>query len=472
MAFCILQVDGINRQLTIINEDKSKYVCSSLEDCLTQLERYDTVYLARKEDFKGLVEESGLDIQRIEKKIEDYTEITKSDTVDIDKLIEAIKLGEGVFSKVKMSGGYLAYQLIRRFSDRIRILTKEEREIADKSFVGGRVEAVWEEWEGDIVVYDINSAYPYLLAFADIPDTTKKPMVVEGIELSELASLEKDYTGIVEADIEEYSVFPVLPVRIDGEVYFPEGVKSGWWFSSEVVFAGKVSDIEAVNIKKAILYPKTTSPFTDMILELTEMRYRYKEKNEYFADMLKKALNSLYGLIGKRSDEKFSLSNRIIAGYITALQRTRLLDAVIKVYNRGAEVLYYDTDSIIVDVRSIRKDVEEILKPSSAFGSWSIRFDNIKKFVCGGVRQYMLIDKEGNREIRWKGVPLSASDIEEIDIKQGRAVLKRLDVWKGVYIRQEVIHTVNQKRNTETGNPFRIVDGKLVKNSSKKIKIS
>lgn len=454
---------------------KSK-IFNDINEMIKDIKNYDIIYIGNKQRFKELAIDSGIDIQEIEDKIEDYTQIADKE-IDIKKLKEAIEIAKEIFPEVRLGGGFLAYQIVKNFSDRLRILTKREREIADAGFIGGRVEAVWDEWVGDIVSYDINSAYPYLLAYAKIPDTTQKSINILNASFDTLLEYEnKGYTGLVYAEVEEQSLFPILPVRVEEDkgttIYFPNGKKTGWFFSKELVFASKVSDLHVWNIRECVLYPTIESPFTDIIEYFIDMRYKYKKENPYLSQLIKKAVNSIYGILGRRTEEG-KLSNRIIAGYITALQRMRLMDAVIKIHNTGAEVLYYDTDSLIVDVRneSLRKEVEKKIKISDAFGGWSIRSENIKKFVCGGIRQYELEYRNGTKDIRWKGIPLSTSDIEEIDIKNGRVVIKQLDIWKGDYIKQEIIHKTKQKRDIKTGEPFTIIDGKIVIDNKKKIKI-
>lgn len=452
-------------------------IFDSMIELINAIKDYDVIYVGNEQKFKEYAESNSIDITDIEEKIEDFTQITEKDEVDIKKLKEAIEIAKDIFPEVRMGGGYLAYQIVKNFSDRLRILTKREREIADEGFVGGRVEAVWDEWYGEIVAYDINSAYPYLLAYSKIPDTTQRGINILNAKIDTLIEYEKKgYTGLVYAEVVEKSLFPILPVRIEEDrektIYFPNGKKAGWFFSKELVFASRVSDLDWVDIKECILYPVIESPFTDIIEHLIDMRYKYKKENPYVSQLIKKAVNSIYGILGRRTEEG-KLSNRIIAGYITALQRMRLMDTVIKIHNTGAEVLYYDTDSVIVDVRNevLRKEVEKKINVSDAFGSWSIRNENIRKFVCGGIRQYQLEYKNGLKEIRWKGIPLSTSDIEEIDIKNGRVVIKQFDAWKGDYIKQEIIHKTKQKRDVKTGEPFTIIDGKIVIDNKKKIKI-
>ena len=332
--------------------------------------------------------------------------------------------------------GSLAAQFLYGLPDEIRRLKGFEKDLAEKAFFGGRVENLVQEYESpsaSIVYYDINSAYPYLLSNSLIPKTYYTPedklnqplyTLYEDIDLRTLKILhEKGMRGIVEVEVDEYLHLPRLPVKV-GEIYYPIGKIKGTYHSVEVVY--QFTEADRIRIKKAYMYKAVPSPFKPAIDQVWTLRQTYKPVHKETAKTFKYISNAIWGVISKKEPP----SNRFIGGYITALQRVRLMGKVRQLINRGFKVLYYDTDGIIVDVGNRREEADRIIGLSDGkFGGWDVRYDGIKKIEAGGVKQYRIIFGDGREEVVWKGIP-EWEDAQVVDVVSGKIeVVIRKSGW-------------------------------------------
>ncbi|WP_457628520.1 DNA polymerase [Persephonella sp.] len=328
--------------------------------------------------------------------------------------------------------GSLAAQLIFGLPENIRKLSRKEADIAEQAFYGGRVENLVREYsskEASIVYYDISSAYPYLLAEALLPATWGERQEFTDLTVGQLRMLFKTgLTGVAYIDVIDEGYIPILPVRSgSGEVFFPSGRKEGWYHLPEVLMFP-----DNTPVKEAVLYPKTESPFKAPIYTMYEKRQQVK--TYYLKKMLKVILTALWGVVSRKG----TVGNRMIGGYITSLQRVRLLKAINRLIEAGFKVLYYDTDGIVVDVFDRRKEADLIVGVSEGvFGGWEVRYEGITRIEVGGVKQYQLEFEDGTTKIAWKGVPVSLS-AENINVKEGKIEYEVFSQWTGK--RQRVVY--------------------------------
>lgn len=238
-------------------------------------------------------------------------------------------------------------------------------------------------------VYDVNSLYPYIMKQKLFQGT---PMVfrygcpplkhINGYVLA---------TVNVPKDIQ----YPVLikrdPVR---GLIQPTGEWEGIFNTDELKYAILLG-VEVKNIEKAWSFAGYSHNFTEYVNDLYELKNNAEDDaDRHFYKLM---LNSLYGLLGYRGDNKALLitpsdsldtdekalslfqnnlidsidnyddmsmityydnnphdlpkyfSNVAIAAQITSLARVFMHKTVMKLHNLGVNVYYMDTDSIMVD---------------------------------------------------------------------------------------------------------------------------
>jgi len=252
-----------------------------------------------------------------------------------------------------------------------------------QGYYGGRTERFC-EYGYDVRYYDINSSYPASM----LEDMPIGPMFTLGpCSPKHLALMARKCIGFVECKVyvPPTCKLPPLPYRcpIRKKLIFPAGEFSGVWDFAELELLKEVGG-KILEIKRSVWYTKAPI-FREMVTDL----YRYRDKtlpdyNEGLSFCAKLMLNSLYGKFGMREDrtalvlvpegveppwEKgwptngdpnncliWEVENIASAAYIipqisahiTALSRIRLYRGMLQASNDGAELLYVDTDSIMM----------------------------------------------------------------------------------------------------------------------------
>jgi hypothetical protein len=320
----------------------------------------------------------------------------------------------------------------------------EADEFCLPAYFGGRVEVFKAGcFKQDLFYYDITSSYPWSMTF-DLP-TYFKGFFPPPKDINDAL----DHYGVSEAEIYIPSNtlhIPVLPVRHEGKLIFPEGYLKGRWTNIELKEFWERVKYKGVKIKilgqarfDELAFLK---PFVDTFFSL---RNRAKEENDEFRSYTYKiALNSLYGKLVESIDRlsilygdmvneaikkhgaqnvsptstpgiyKLETTNlgpfrHVAAGsYVTARSRLRLLEGMEICQKHGGNVFYCDTDSIITDknISSFNKDKK------NALGSFGLEHELQEgEFICPKV--YRLITKEGKEIFRVKGMPIKGLTPEE-----------------------------------------------------------
>ena len=282
---------------------------------------------------------------------------------------------------------------LRLFTSKVKIPQYEHRfdKIIEKSYRGGRCEAIWrgkitDELFGTIYVYDFNSLYPYVMMTSTFPNT-------------------EDYTRGLDLEREG---FALVTVKVDEDIITPLGVKRevldcGRKTEKLIFPSGKFKDIftfselryledkgfgKILKVHVAYNFEPIDSPFREFI----EFWYRVRKEKPEFKFVAKLLMNSLYGKFGTRfynvyvrplwSFEKleemvgwtpnwnlnivrkvvksekmpFVGINPLWASYITANARLVLFDKMHEIIRKGHNVFYCDTDSIFTDYKMMSSD--------------------------------------------------------------------------------------------------------------------
>ena len=417
--WCIVQVNDVGGKYKILTKNGYR-TYSRADGFLNELKRYTTIFTYRQpvqviydlivkfskgEDFEG-------------RRIQAIDEIFPIDA-EVNDFIEGLKILEdecGINVEKTSLGGF-AHQFLKSISDDVKTLKKGYREMAEGAFHSGRVENLVKVYNaqrpGSIVAYDINGAYPYLLVMADVPATWGKEVLeAENLSIGDLRRLYGEgWTGVAYIKAVEYRYIPVLPYR-NIQTFYPNGLKEGWYHLPEIFL---LDDDDVLEVSKVLLFRKEKFPGRDHILRLFYFREKYRDRK--FSKMFKYIANSVWGVISMRN-----IGNRIVGGYITSLQRARLYNVIRKLDEMGYKVLYYDTDSVIVDTYGEKEKVDKIIGvEGKVWGGWDVRYEGVNRIEAGGVKQYKLIFEDGSEKLVWKGIPLVA-DIKYSDPVSGLIV--------------------------------------------------
>ncbi len=218
-----------------------------------------------------------------------------------------------------------------------------------EGYYGGRVEVFrFGEIPGPIYHYDVNSLYPYVMAFREYPDITLSSRNSKKISLDKFGMAE------VKVNVPE-TEYPCLPYRSEKEILFPYGKMTGMYCYPELRQLLK----DGGTIEKVIWnveFEKPVSPFTEYVN--TCYFNRLQSATDLDRTFWKLMMNSLYGkfaaknsmLVISRDREKIittasRFSNVIWSAYVTCYARLVLLDYLRKAGN----VYYTDTDSIFTN---------------------------------------------------------------------------------------------------------------------------
>lgn len=298
------------------------------------------------------------------------------------------------------------------------------------SYCGGRTECFFigtmfapKDSPKRIFYVDINSMYPSVMLY-DFP----QPFVYD-------ATPDLDRLGVTEATVKSDLPIPVLPLRREGKLIFPNGVFRGVWTNAELNYAVECG-VRVLKIHRGISFPYTIKPFEDFVTTLYEKRKR--SDDELMRQTFKLFMNSLYGKFGQGKERKkvipyekylenpdkfkaesmkgaFLFDDKLLiytevadeypkntvmvwASYVTAYARIKLHRLIMSIQDGGGIPLYCDTDSVMF------YGARELVQDSKELGAFKIEHEldgvNIKlpKFYRAWRQDEIVIE-------RAKGVP-------------------------------------------------------------------
>lgn len=252
-----------------------------------------------------------------------------------------------------------------------------------EAYYGGRTEVISRGHFKNVNVYDINSLYPFKML-----DSFPNPNTMKKIDIANF-NIINEYEGITKVDISRDTIHkqhPLIPVKKDNKLLFPNGYYRGWYTNLELRNMIQLG----YNIDKfydGYYYTHNHYPFKDFSNDLYNERLRYKKNNNPEEHTLKILMNSLYGKFAQKitgqekiyhidnlNEEQYKkffiddnpnleisivddfvyvkekvsnyiprFINPIYSIYITAKARIELYKYMNKL---GNKVLYVDTDSV------------------------------------------------------------------------------------------------------------------------------
>ena len=347
--------------------------------------------------------------------------IRDKDKDSVEKLITFLtrdRVIDKAYSYVEtaMANDFVNY-LVENEKNLLFDMQDDEIKHIESAYIGGRNEVYIKEATGDIVNYDINSAYPFVL-LQPLPDYSSQQVNVRYINNND------KYFYIIKARVHvpDYVKFSPIGVRIsENNLSFINGHIEGYFTSLDLN-----DDVRIERIDEVYRYNLT---HYDHLSYIVNSLYNERKNTDdvIYKDYLKKQLVLLYGRLAIKQQNL--LRNRLIGVYITAFVRNKLLN-MIKIADKYSDVLYCDTDCVIVKhhTQQDRLVLEKALNVSQNkdAGKINIRdeYEHIKIF---NKKRYMVKPKDSDDYIlRYSGVNQTSA---HIDFQKGE--IEIYDVWNG-----------------------------------------
>jgi hypothetical protein len=335
------------------------------------------------------------------------------------------------------------------------------------SYCGGRTEVFKIKLDNHGYHYDVNSLYPFVMAYnwrnrklkAEYP--IGKPIYIERGEVAKhyFEEWTDDHRGLGFINAKVFipkQHIPPLPVKM-GKLTFPCGEVVGTWTYEELEYAIKECGVEIREYYAVCHYSQTYPVFYDFISVFSKMKEQAsKDKNESLRTFSKLLQNVGYGYTGMRRDDKSSLlpyheienhpdfifadKNRgfieipteikaeyiqvQIASYVTSRARLVLLDALRKADEKG-EVYYCDTDSLVTD-----KPLPKEIVHKDKLGMWKLEGEPLKALF---LKPKVYAEIEEDKTIKkFKGV--SRSTQEDFEFATYQILLKELQTSEKEFV--------------------------------------
>jgi len=172
-----------------------------------------------------------------------------------------------------------------------------------QAYKGGRTEAFKRGLiDSPVTVYDVNSLYPFCM-LKTFPHPNKYIKFSHGNK-----ALLYDFEGVMHVKgFMPPHYIPSLPVRDDKKLIFPVNNLEGWFTFHELRYAIENQGFKITEYGKGVYYPKTCSPFKEMIKFMYKERLHYKLKQDPTELVFKLLMNSGYGKFGFRYFEQNTL---------------------------------------------------------------------------------------------------------------------------------------------------------------------
>lgn len=315
----------------------------------------------------------------------------------------------------------------------------EIEEFLRATYAGGRVEVFIPRLECQGFHYDINSLYPFVMAYGGKDEKGEypigKPIYTEKPELAKYYYEKwiEDGSGLGFVNCKVFiplQAIPPLPVQM-GKLTFPCGEVYGSWTYEELEYAVMECGVEIREFYACCHFDLTYPVFRNFIGEFSKMKEQATlDKNEPLRTFSKLIQNCSYGYTGMRRDDKTSLRsyddrhkhNNItfadeelgfieiptevnseyiqvqVASYVTSRARLVWLKGARDVISRGGNVYYGDTDSLVSDI-----PLHESIVDESKLGYWKEEGKPIKGLFLRP-KVYTELHENEAPTIKFKGV--------------------------------------------------------------------
>lgn len=395
----------------------------------------------------------------------------------------------GLTPKSTLPATALAIWKTRFWKREIELPADEIVELAREAYFGGRTEAFSLGEYSNVSVIDVASMYPWAMVAGDMP--------LPWGDFERVRRNDKILpNGIYRASCESEIPIPVLPVKVDGRLVFPNGRFEGTFVGEEIQYA--VSIGVRVNVHSGIVFSDSCRPFDDYVSSFFAAKNAARGAERV---MYKLLLTSLYGKYGQRGEhtecmrvedfrdlkeppEDFRMWNGLVlfeesgeippwgnvvwSAIITARGRIRLHKEINRLLQKGARPLYCDTDSIMYLANRARVRYPKRVREAGLFEARG----TYRKLLIVGKKEYGLQGNDGKWEFQCKGVPWGAREdyirtgkatyVKPTKLKESTRTKHSANVWKSVTKTRRVSFAGREHRPDGSLAPVAIRDGVLI----------
>jgi hypothetical protein len=354
-------------------------------------------------------------------------------------------------------------------------------EFARECYFGGRTEAFSLGKYNDITVIDAASMYPWAMINGDLPVPWG---TFQRVKKNDNATPKRN--GIYKARIQSKIKIPILPIRTDEGLVFPNGIFEGSFVGEEIIYAKSIG--ADVTILSGIEFHDTCSPFDDYIQTFFKKKQVARGSKRL---MYKLMMNALYGKFSQRGEhivaetieefrelanppDDFRIWNGLVlyeeegnippwgnvvwSAIITARARIRLHTEMMKILDLGGRPLYCDTDSIAYINHA--KTITKYPNKARAAGDFETR-GCYKSILIVGKKEYALQTYSDEWIPYCKGIP--ARYREEYLLKGTATFVKPIKIRESTRrnINPNIWTPVTKTRHVSFENRVRNPDGTL-----------
>lgn len=333
-------------------------------------------------------------------------------------------------------------------------------------FRGARNEAFKVGSYENVTAVDINSLYPFIMAYMPFPDLKSERMINDPLRKMSLEAI-SNYIGFADCTMKIPEIeYGYLPVRYKNMILFPfkEGLKlRSVWTIREIMKAIELG-YELEKINKCLLFDRGNNIFSKYMEDLYKER---KKSNEAEGLVIKLIMSNLFGKFGQKKikkemkfvyradlpdtgwDIEGCLGNQYVISREEEYKRRYFVNpsipALITAHARDYlysflerididDILYCDTDSIITKNFNKYKHLFDI---GGEMGEWKYVFKN-KNIEIRGEKKYRVEDI-----VKLSGLkkPRNKEEAEQIksDFITGRMHTKRIISMKqGMKMNREI----------------------------------
>ena len=286
---------------------------------------------------------------------------------------------------------------------------EDAEELVRASYFGGRTEVFTPVLENKAFHYDMNSQYPFVMIDSRGYPIGKPIHLKDELAKTNWENWIKNHhgCGFLSCDVyvpEQY--IPPLPCKM-GKLTFPCGFIFGTWTYEELEYSIKECCVQILKIHECVYFERMFPIFEMFIKEFYQLKENASlNNNEALRTFSKLIMNTAYGYLGMRRDNKTSLlpyeqindlndesiisinpemgyvevradvsADYIqpqIASYVTSRARIILLKTLKYCVDKG-KIYYCDTDSIVCDC-----ELPNELIDKNKLGFWDLEKKPIK----------------------------------------------------------------------------------------------
>lgn len=401
--------DIMSRKYSIVeffNKLKNKNFSSDFDEYL----KNDCVYLYKILEIfnKSLIEQlgisifEGLTISSISKKLyfKSYNGKPKFIKITLEDLVDTLNKNIDLKDKDKKNIINIPIVTSERTKNFIYPNPYEIDLKVREAFKGGRVEVFIPKndfREGDVIVYDVNSLYPY--ACANYPMPFGKPLNIvfnEPIRVSTCQNIPAFLKAtILYEPIKDFET-PILCVKKGIENIYPYGFFTGWFYSTEIESA--ISAGYKILIHEAIFYEGNTYNLKNYMSTIYNKRQNFTKKSndlslsendrnlyKIYSMIYKLLMNGLYGIMGIAPQiEQFEICDN------NKVEKLKKLNSNLKIRKTNKQLNLVSYDTLYNNTKSEDKNYEYNLKVLKSAG-------HISAAITANARVYMFEEFLKNR---------------------------------------------------------------------------